>query len=134
MVNNTYPYAYKLPAWAKAQVAVLQSAAERRTTSYYKSGVYCSYQAMASTGRLLADSGEKKFSSLLREPVDLVSISGDPITKVRLLATMYVWGLPVGNAFTRIPYLYVEKHRKVRIVDSVALRANALKAIARAVP
>jgi hypothetical protein len=89
---------------------------------------------MASTGRLLADSGEKKFSSLLREPVDLVSISGDPITKVRLLATMYVWGLPVGNAFTRIPYLYVEKHRKVRIVDSVALRANALKAIARAVP
>jgi hypothetical protein len=132
MVTNTYPYAYKLPDWANIQVAVLMSAAGRQTTSYYKSGVYCSYQALASTGRLLADTGEKRLYELLSKPVDMSSCSGDPVTRVRLLATMYVWGKPVRNAFASIPYSYVEKHRKVRVVNVLALRTTALRVVARA--
>jgi len=129
-ITKTYPYAYKLPAWALLKTAELSSTAGQYITSYFERGIYCSYVAIGKTGSVVAASQHERFDSLMRHVTTLSA--SQPIASVRVLAQLYERGVSLQSYSVRVPFVIGTDRRIVSVPYGTVVRAAALKAIAGA--
>jgi hypothetical protein len=110
-----YPFYSKIPAQFVAIAQALLSASGSTRQNFFRRGLYVSFLAIGSNGKVLAESLPRRFIRREEYTTLLVSPNNEPVLSVRLKAVTYRAGGLYRQVTFRVPFSFKRKLDRVEV-------------------